>query len=52
MIGQGVFPEDHHTIADNLSEEQLSDLMSSLRTLVDGTVKSLPDHEQFLAGLS
>lgn len=52
MIGQGVFPEDHHTIADNLSEEQLSDLMNSLRTLVDGTVKSLPDHEQFLAGLS
>ncbi|AOS95889.1 Flavin-dependent tryptophan halogenase RebH [Microbulbifer aggregans] len=52
MIGQGVFPEDHHTIADNLSEEQLSDLMNSLRTLVDGTVKSLPGHEQFLAGLS
>ncbi|KUJ84016.1 tryptophan halogenase [Microbulbifer sp. ZGT114] len=52
MIGQGIFPQDHHTIADNLSEEQLRDLMGSLRTLIDGTVKSLPDHEKFLASLN
>ncbi|SEA08938.1 tryptophan halogenase family protein [Microbulbifer marinus] len=50
MIGQGIFPEDHHSIADSLSEPQLEDLMHSLKTLVDGSVKSLPDHEQFLFG--
>nr|WP_255775431.1 tryptophan halogenase family protein [Microbulbifer sediminum] len=48
MIGQGIIPEDHHTIADSLSEAQLADLMSSLRTLIDGTVKKLPDHDTFL----
>ncbi|WP_237062844.1 tryptophan halogenase family protein [Microbulbifer zhoushanensis] len=50
MIGQGIIPEDHHTIADSLSEAQLADLMSSLRTLIGGTVQKLPDHEAFLPG--
>nr|WP_255771864.1 tryptophan halogenase family protein [Microbulbifer guangxiensis] len=49
MIGQGIMPEDYHTIADSLSETQMADLLESLKTLVDGTVKSLPDHEQFFS---
>ncbi|SDJ99076.1 tryptophan halogenase family protein [Microbulbifer yueqingensis] len=48
LIGQGVIPEDHHTIADSLTGEQLADLMSSLKTLVDGTVRKMPEHEKFL----
>ncbi|GMG88055.1 tryptophan halogenase family protein [Biformimicrobium ophioploci] len=48
LIGQGVVPEDYHTIADGLSDAQLADLFKSLKTLIDGTVKGLPEHEQFL----
>ena len=51
MIGQGILPEDHHVIADALSDAQLDDLMQSLKTLVQGTVKQMPSHEQFLAGI-
>ncbi|WP_323847416.1 tryptophan halogenase family protein [Microbulbifer magnicolonia] len=49
MIGQGIVPEDHHPLVDSLSEEQMSDLMASLKTLIGGTVAGLPDHEQFLS---
>ena len=50
LIGQGVLPEDHHVIAEGLSDGQLSDLMQSLKTLIQGTVAQLPTHEEFLAG--
>ncbi len=48
LIGQGVMPVDYHPIAGNLSNQQLDDLMASLKTLVDGTVAQMPEHEQFL----
>ncbi|MEW5249019.1 tryptophan halogenase family protein [Microbulbifer discodermiae] len=48
MLGQGIVPEDYHPIADTLSERQLDELMASLKTLIDGTVKSLPAHEEYL----
>ena len=51
MIGQGIIPEDYHPIADGLSDAQMADLMESLKTLIDGTVNSLPDHERFLPGV-
>ncbi|GAA0811050.1 tryptophan 7-halogenase [Colwellia asteriadis] len=48
MIGQGIIPEDYHALADTLSEEQLSDLMTSLKTLITRTVEKLPSHDDFL----
>jgi len=48
LIGQGAIPEDYHPIAGNLNEQQMTDLMSSLKTLIDGTVATLPAHEKFL----
>lgn len=51
LIGQGVLPEDHHVIADGLSDVQLDDLLQSLKTLIQGTVKQLPTHEAFLSSL-
>ncbi|MBB5212657.1 tryptophan halogenase family protein [Microbulbifer hydrolyticus] len=50
LIGQGVLPEDHHVIAEGLSEGQLKDLLQSLKTLVQGTVAQMPSHEAFLSG--
>jgi len=48
LIGQGAEPQDFHPIAGNLSEQQMDDLMSSLKTLIDGTVASMPKHEAYL----
>lgn len=48
MIGQGILPEDCHPLADGLSQEQMADLMASLKTLIHGTVTRLPEHGQFL----
>ncbi|WOX06877.1 tryptophan halogenase family protein [Microbulbifer pacificus] len=51
LIGQGVLPEDHHVIADGLSDAQLDDLLQSLKTLIQGSVRQLPTHEEFLSSL-
>ncbi len=48
MIGQGNIPEDYHILADTLSHEQLTDLMASLKTLINRTVEKLPSHDHFL----
>lgn len=51
MIGQGNIPEDHHPLANELSEQQIEDLMDNLKTLINRTVNQLPSHEQFLQSL-
>ncbi|WP_197411186.1 tryptophan halogenase family protein [Colwellia sp. TT2012] len=51
MIGQGNIPEDHHPLVDTLSDEQLSDLMANLKTLINRTVEKLPSHDEFLQSL-
>ena len=51
MIGQGSIPKDHHPLVDTLSHEQISDLMSSLKTLINRTVDKLPSHDEYLRSL-
>lgn len=51
MIGQGNISEDHHPLVDTLSDEQLSDLMANLKTLINRTVEKLPSHDEFLQSL-
>lgn len=51
MIGQDAMPNDHHSLVDGLSAEQLNDLMASLQTLISKTVEKLPSHKQYLASL-
>mgnify|MGYP000094273716 FL=1 len=48
MLGQGLIPDDYHPMADTLTVEQISDLMTSLDTLIERTVESVPTHQQFL----
>ncbi|WP_346837689.1 tryptophan halogenase family protein [Microbulbifer sp. SAOS-129_SWC] len=52
LIGQGILPEDYHPLADNLSEQQLAELMQNLKILIDGTVAKLPQHAQFLRAVN
>jgi len=48
MIGQGLIPEDYHPMADTLSQEQIDELMASLKTIIGKTVSNLPSHQDFL----
>ena len=48
MIGQGLIAEDHHPLTNALSDEQLNELFSNLKTLINSTVEQLPSHSQFL----
>jgi tryptophan halogenase len=52
MIGQGNIPEDYHALVDTLSTEQRTDLMLSLKTLINRTVEKLPNHHEYLRSLS
>jgi len=48
MIGQGLIAEDFHPLANALNDEQLAELFTNLKTLIDGTVNQLPTHNEFL----
>ncbi len=48
MMGQGVMPRAYHSLADSLSEQQVEELLSSLSTLVNGTVSQLSTHNDYL----
>ncbi|MGS0497149.1 tryptophan halogenase family protein [Pseudoalteromonas mariniglutinosa] len=48
MIGQGLEADDFHPLANALNDEQLAELFTNLKTLIDGTVNQLPTHNEFL----
>ncbi|MCQ8877097.1 tryptophan 7-halogenase [Pseudoalteromonas shioyasakiensis] len=48
MIGQGLEADDFHPLANALNDEQLAELFTNLKTLIDGTVNQLPTHSEFL----
>ena len=49
MIGQGLMPRDYHPLVDALSTEQLDDLLSSVKAIIDKAAAAVPAHEDFLA---
>ena len=48
MIGQGLVAQDSHPLSNSLSQEQISDLLNSLKTIVDNNVIKLGTHQSFL----
>ncbi len=51
MIGQGAIPNDHHSLVDSLSKEQINDLMLNIKTIINSTVAKMPTHRAFLESL-
>ena len=51
LLGQGVMPNDVHPLVSSLSEQQLNELFTNLKTIVDKSVEKLPTHDAFLANL-
>ena len=49
MLGQGLEPRGYHPFVDNLSDQQLQDLMAQIRANVNRIVEASPSHKEFLA---
>ena len=49
MMGQGITPQSYHPIAQKLSDEELTRLLGTIRDMVAGTVKSLPEHAAYVS---
>ena len=51
MTGQNVVPDTYHSMADEISHEELKNFMSDIEAIVARTASSLPNHEDFIAAL-
>lgn len=49
MMGQGVLPEQYHTLADSLTDQQVSELLGSLKTIIASTANSMMSHDDYIA---
>jgi tryptophan halogenase len=49
LLGQGIEPAGYHPLADQLSDQQLEEFISSTRNDIARAVAPLPRHEEFLA---
>lgn len=48
MIGQGLIPDNYHTIVDNMSDDELKRFLEHIKSNIDNTVKQLPEHSKFI----
>jgi tryptophan halogenase len=48
LVGQGVYPQRYHPLADALPEAQLDEFLDNIRTLIDRAVAGMPGHADFI----
>lgn len=48
MIGQGLIPQQHHGLADELSEPELTDFLQKIELDIAAKVNRLPSHGEYL----
>jgi tryptophan halogenase len=48
LVGQGLLPKDYHPLADVISEDELRLRMSKINTGIQGRVKGLGTHDDFI----
>ncbi len=48
MQGQGVTPEDYHPMAKGVSEQNLLEMLKTIRKIKQDPVSKLPTHDEFL----
>lgn len=51
MIGQGLIPDLHHPLADELSEIELKDFLDKIEHDIQSKVQQLPSHHEYLNNL-
>ena len=49
MIGQGITPADYHPAARDMSSKQLQAFLQGMKSVIQGSVESLPPHARFIA---
>ena len=49
MLGQGIVPSGWHPLADRIDESQMGRFLTSIQTIIGGTVDKLPKHEAYIA---
>ena len=49
MLGQGLIPSGHNAMADLITDDQLSDFLTNVKTIVGKATVSLPSHEDYIA---
>lgn len=52
MIGQGLIPDLHHPLADELTEAELNDFLSNTEKDIQSKVQQLPSHGDYLSSIS
>lgn len=52
MLGQRLIPEQHHRIADEMSQEEFNRFMQGLRDQVKQQLNQLPSHSEFLGKIA
>ena len=48
MLGQGIWPQQHHPVADLMGDAELSQFLESIRSSVNQTVRQLPAHQAYV----
>jgi len=48
MLGQGLMPEQYHTIAEIMNDKELENFMGNLKKSINQAVDQLPSHAEFL----
>ncbi len=48
MLGQGVYPEQFHPLAERISEQQNKEFLGGLRQVIASRAESLSDHREYL----
>ena len=48
MLGQGLIPEQYHSIVNMMSDEELEEFLAGIRNTAIGLVDQLPDHQRFI----
>ena len=49
MLGQGLIPDQYHSIVDMMSDQELENFLLNLKQRTDSIVSQLPTHEEFIA---
>ncbi|MGJ8679467.1 tryptophan halogenase family protein [Paraglaciecola sp.] len=52
MIGQGLIPEQHHPLADELPEKELKEFLDNIENDINAKVNQLPSHAEYLKKIS
>ena len=49
LTGQNIVPDSYHSMADQLTSDEMAGFFADIETIVARTASHLPGHEEFIA---